>query len=191
MNNSKKIKIVNYGIVILLLVLSTYIFLDGYTNNAFMNAVNFRTYISNYGLFAPIIFILFQIIQVIIPIIPSFLGYAGGVAMFGILQGFLYNYIGIALGSLFAFILARKYGKKFVKLIVKEHTYKKCTKWLEKNKSFPFALFLAILLPLAPDDVLCYLSGLTKMSFAKFSWIIFIAKPWCILMYCLAVGGIL
>ena len=41
------------------------------------------------------------------------------------------------------------------------------------------------LLPLAPDDFLCYFSGLTGMSAKRFTWIIVLGKPWCILAYSL------
>ena len=38
-------------------------------------------------------------------------------------------------------------------------------------------LHLAIFFPVAPDDFLCYLAGLTRMSLKKFSAIIFLGKP--------------
>ena len=86
---------------------------------------------------------------------------------------------------------------KLKKLLIKhKKTSVKCCiqnfkKYLCKKKSFPIALFIVILLPFAPDDILCYLSGLTKISFRKFTWIIIFAKPWCILGYCLIFSGII
>ena len=58
-------------------------------------------------------------------------------------------------------------------------------RWVNSKKSYTLVLFLAILLPLAPDDFLCYFSGLTSMSARKFTWIILLGKPWCILFYSL------
>ncbi len=188
MKSEKIIKLGSYVLMIVVLLLAAYIMMKGYRVGAFNNSEALVLYIKQYGGLAPLVFIVFQIVQVIIPIIPSFLGYAGGTAMFGTWGGFFYNYIGIALGSLLAFYLARKWGTTFVKSIIKKDAYDKCTKWMEKRKSFSIALFGAILLPLAPDDVLCYLSGLTKMPFAKFACIIALGKPWCILAYCIGFG---
>ena len=50
------------------------------------------------------------------------------------------------------------------------------------------AKYLATLLPLFPDDFLCYFSGLIKMNWKKFVWIIILGKPWCILGYSIVFG---
>ena len=44
---------------------------------------------------------------------------------------------------------------------------------------------MAMLLPLFPDDFLCYLTGVSKMTAKRFIWIILLGKPWCILAYSL------
>ena len=87
--------------------------------------------------------------------------------------------------------LARKYGVSIVKSLFKEKTYQKWEAWIGRQKYFPLALFMAILLPLFPDDFFCYFSGLTTMKPRRFIWIILIGKPWCILAYSLIFGGIL
>ena len=51
---------------------------------------------------------------------------------------------------------------------------------------FSLILFLMILLPLCPDDYFCYLSGITGMSARKFTALILLGKPWCILAYSVA-----
>ena len=48
----------------------------------------------------PLIFVLIQIIQVVIPIIPGGISLAAGVLIFGPYWGFVYNYVGIVIGSL-------------------------------------------------------------------------------------------
>ena len=53
-----------------------------------------------------------QAAQVVLPILPGFLGCAVGGVMFGWFGGFLCNYIGISVGSIAAFMLAKKYGIK-------------------------------------------------------------------------------
>lgn len=59
------------------------------------------------GLWAPLLFTALQAIQVVIPILPGGIGCLGGVLMFGPVMGFLYNYVGICLGSVAAFLLSK------------------------------------------------------------------------------------
>ena len=54
--------------------------------------------------------------------------------------------------------------------------------WAE-NKKFTTLFAIAILLPVAPDDFLCYLAGTTKMPLWKFTTIILLCKPATLLVY--------
>ena len=49
-------------------------------------------------------------------------------------------------------------------------------------------LFLALLLPFFPDDVLCILAGLTRIPPARFAAIAIITRPWG-LLFAAAVGS--
>ena len=64
----------------------------------------------------------------------------------------------------------------------------------DKGKKFDKFFALAIFFPCAPDDVLCMIAGLTKMSWKKFSAIILLGKPASIAAYSMALiyaGGFL
>ncbi|MGM0217334.1 TVP38/TMEM64 family protein [Enterococcus sp. AZ126] len=139
----------------------------------------------------PILFMLIQIIQVVIPIIPGGISCAAGVLIFGPFAGFIYNYVGIALGSVIIFVLGRQYGKPFILSLVSDKTYNKYIGWLDNEKRFERLFALAIFFPVAPDDALCLMAGLTKMSLKKFTLIIILAKPVSIFLYSLALiyGG--
>ena len=119
----------------------------------------------------------------VIPILPGFLGCIVGGALFGWLGGFVVNYIGISAGSIAAYYLARRYGIKLVSKLINMDKYQDYIEKINKSKSYTVLLFLSILLPLAPDDFLCYFSGLINMSPKKYNTIILVAKPWCILVY--------
>lgn len=174
------------SVVAILLILLVGVFLvQEYQAGHFNSIETFQAYIASYGLFAPVILVLVQGFQVVFPVLPGFLGCIVGASMFGAAGGFWCNYIGISAGSIIAFFLARKYGSSIVKHIFSTERYDKYAAWILKKKSYTIVLFLAILLPLAPDDFLCYFTGLTKMSARKFIGIIILAKPWCILVYCL------
>ena len=186
MGQTKKLinKLMSVGLILLIL-LAGFFLGKGYLAGDFNSKETFQQYISSYGLFAPAILILVQGAQVVIPILPGFLGCIVGSSMFGAAVGFWCNYIGISAGSIIAFFLARKYGTKIVKSMFSEEKYERYTAWITKKKSYSALLFWAIFLPFAPDDFLCYFSGLTKMSAKKFISIIILAKPWCILGYSL------
>ncbi|MEQ6205479.1 TVP38/TMEM64 family protein [Enterococcus mundtii] len=139
----------------------------------------------------PIIFILIQILQVVIPIIPGGISTAAGVLIFGPYAGFIYNYVGICIGSIIIFLLGRKYGKPFILSMISDKTYYKYIGWLENQSRFEKLFALAIFLPVAPDDALCLMAGLTNISVKKYTLIILIAKPLSIFLYSMALiyGG--
>ncbi|HAQ9358229.1 TPA: TVP38/TMEM64 family protein [Enterococcus faecium] len=139
----------------------------------------------------PIIFVFIQILQVVIPIIPGGISTAAGVLIFGPYAGFIYNYIGICIGSIIIFLLGRRYGKPFILSMISDKTYNKYIGWLDNQNRFEKLFALAIFLPVAPDDALCLMAGLTNMSVKRYTLIILIAKPLSIFLYSLALiyGG--
>ncbi len=181
--NAKKLKNILTGLLICLLVLSAVFLIKGYLSGHFSSVQTLQTYISSFGIYAPIILTVIQALQVVLPVLPGFFGCIVGAGLFGAFGGFCCNYIGISAGSIIAFLLARRFGVGLVRQMVPAKKYDACVEWVNKKKSYTVVLFLAILLPLAPDDFLCYFSGLTGMSAKKFIWIIISAKPWCILAY--------
>ena len=90
------------------LVITILFFVYGIQMNLFTSQIALQTFLQHFGWFAPIIFIIFQAIQVVLPISPGAVGCAFGVLIFGSIQGFIYNYIGICIGSIAAFLLARQ-----------------------------------------------------------------------------------
>lgn len=154
-----------------------------YLFNNNLSAQQLTLLLKSAGIFAPLLFILIQIIQCIIPIIPGSVSCIIGVALFNPIGGFIYNFIGISIGSTINFLLAKKYGNKLVLKLVSKNSYDKYITWLEKKDKFNKLFALAMLLPCLPDDLLCFLAGLTPMSFKKFILIILICKPWSILAY--------
>lgn len=156
---------------------------NAYIGGKFHSIETLQQYIQKFGMFGPIILVIVQAVQVVIPILPGFLGCAAGAVLFGSAGGFWCNYIGISLGSIIAFILARKYGITLVQSIFPKDKYEKYSEWAGKSKSYTVLLFLGMVLPLFPDDFFCYFSGLTKMNIRKFTTIIILGKPWCILVY--------
>lgn len=159
------------------------VLIKAYLDGKFDSAETLQQYIAGFGLLAPVVLVTVQAVQVVLPVLPGFLGCIVGAVMFGWAGGFWCNYIGISMGSLIAFILARKYGQGLVSKMFPGKKYDKWAGWAAESKSYTVLLFLGMVLPLFPDDYFCYFTGITKMSFRKFAAIIIVGKPWCILAY--------
>lgn len=156
-----------------------------YKQGIFQSQEALENFLNSFGFWAPFIFTLVQGIQVVVPVLPGAIGCLAGVLVFGPVWGFVYNYIGICAGSICAFLLARRYGAPFVRSISNPRTYEKYVGWLEKGNRFDKFFALAIFFPVAPDDFLCYLAGLTRMSLKKMTLIILLGKPASIALYSL------
>lgn len=143
--------------------------------------------IKSYGLIGPIIFLLIQIIQVIFPVIPGGASCLAGTLAFGPIEGFIYNYIGLTLGSIVAYMLSRNFGLPLIKKLFKEETISKYLKYI-KTKKFEKIFFWGILLPGTPDDLLCYIAGISELTFNKFLIIILLGKPLTLIFYSLFVN---
>lgn len=159
----------------------------GYQKGIFTNREQLELFIRQSSFWGPLLFIVIQIAQVVIAVIPGGLTCLAGVVFFGPWYGFLYSAVGILIGSCINFYLARRYGEKFIRLFVNDETYEKTRKKFLTGKKFDVVFTAAILLPCAPDDVLCMLAGLTDMSWRKFLTILFLGRPVTIVVYSL--GG--
>jgi len=113
------------------------------------------------GIFGPIIFIILQIAQVILAPIPgNVVGAVGGV-IFG-WWGLLLTIIGSAVGMAIVVAISRKLGRPFVEKLFSKKQIAKFD-FLMDEKGGKLALFLIFLFPFFPDDLVGYLSGLTKI----------------------------
>lgn len=145
-----------------------------------------RDYISEFGNMAVFLFILFSFLQVIILPVPGSVTVAAGVALFGPFKCSIFSFIGITLGSIVAFAIGRVVGEKAVRWIVGEETLKK---WLQKLKGKDYLILsIMFLLPLFPDDVLCFVAGLSSMTWTYFIVMIVITRVTSILATSYSVG---
>ncbi len=133
-----------------------------------------------------IVFILLQFSQVVLLPIPSTVTVAAGSALFGPLLGSVYSLIGIMLGSVCAFLVGRYAGYRVVAWMIGKETLDKWQQKIKgKDKLFLSAMFL---LPVFPDDVLCFVAGLSSMSFVFFTVVILISRVLAIFVTSYAVA---
>lgn len=121
-----------------------------------------RNYVASYGYMAVFIYILMNFLQVVVLPIPGFVAVGTGVALFGPLKTSLYSLIGILSGSILAFFIGRVLGYKVVCWLVGEEELNKWLKAIE-NKDKVILTFM-FLFPFFPDDILCFVAGLSSMS---------------------------
>ena len=152
---------------------------------------NMQKFIMGFGTAAGIIFVLIQIIQVVIPVIPGGVSCVAGVIVFGVGMGFVYNYVGICIGSILVFLIAKRYGRALMVKMFDKKLIDKYESWTEKNGRFTKLFALAIFLPVAPDDFLCYLAGTTRMKLKTFTAVILLGKPLSIAAYSMGLNLIL
>lgn len=141
-------------------------------------------YIKSVGIWAPIIFIILQIFQVIIPVIPGGISCLAGVLAFGPVLGFIYNFIGLMIGSCMAYYISKRYGVTLIRKIFKEETINKYLGYINNN-SFKKIFFVGIILPIFPDDLLCYIAGVSTINFKSFISINLVGKIVSLLGYSL------
>lgn len=164
---------------ILFLVLLVFLWKQG----LFTDTDKLQRLLKKSGILAPLLFVAIQAVQVVVPIMPGAIGCVFGVVFFGPVWGFVYNYTGICIGSVCAFLLARRYGTMFVRNMTGSKFYNKYQHFLEKENQFEKLFALLIFLPVAPDDFLCYLAGVSRMRLSRFTTIILLGKPAAIFLY--------
>lgn len=150
-----------------------------------------QAFFSQYPVWGDLLFILIQIVQVVIPIIPGGVSTVAGVAIFGPVKGFIYNYVGICIGSIIVFLIAKRYGRDLMNRLFSQKLIKKYDGWTETNKRFVKMFTFAIFFPIAPDDYLCYLAGTTTMKLKTFIIIILLGKPTSIFLYSMGLDQVL
>ena len=120
-----------------------------------------------WGILAPVIFIALQALQVIIAPIPGEVtGILGGF-LFGQWLGLIYSMIGLTLGSVAAFAVARWLGAHYVRTLVSQETWDKMGFIVEAEGAI--LCFIIYLIPGLPKDMVCYLFGMSPMPLWVFT----------------------
>ena len=120
-----------------------------------------------WGLLAPVIFIVLQALQVIIAPIPGEVtGILGGF-LFGEWVGLIYSTIGLTLGSVAAFGVGRWLGAHYVRTLVSQETWDKMGFIVDAEGAI--LCFIIYLIPGLPKDMVCYLFGISPMPLWVFA----------------------
>lgn len=162
----------------------------GFTSGVLTSVASLRQFVEGFGILAPVAFILAGSLEAVFPFIPGSGTIISAPIIFGQFHGTIYAYLATALGSIIVFAIARILGRDLLVARFSTRTIERYGKWLDHPK-FTKYFAIAIAAPLAPDDVLCYLAGLTKMRWRTYLLILLLCKPWGVLLYTTGVVTIL
>lgn len=180
----KILKRIIYVLPIVGVICFTGLVVYGYYKGIFHSVQSLQDFMKQFGEYAVLIFIFLQMLQVIVPILPGGISTLVGMLMFGSLPGLLYSYIGLMIGDVIVYWLARYYGKPFAQLILSKKRYLKFEKMLDQpEKGIKKLMIVTLLIPFAPDDLTCLVAGLADLPFKEYMKVLLIFKLWSVGTY--------
>lgn len=130
------------------------------------HAAELRLWLQQFGVLAPLVFTLIQIVQVIVAPVPGQVVALVAGYLFGPLAGTVYSLTGVLVGSAIAFSLAKRYGRSFVEEMLHEDVVARFDGFVDRV-GIP-GLIAFVVVPGLPDDAICFLAGLTTWRFRTF-----------------------
>ena len=179
------------GVIVSMSLLAWFFWLppDAEIRRILLSRQALQQFLLSFGWWAPAIFALLQAVQVIFSPIPGSVTTLAGGLIFGVWQGFLLSGIGTLLGSLVAFDLARLCGQRVVILLVGQAHFERYSRfWTGRGG---LSLVLLFLLPFFPDDILCFLAGLSTLPLRIFLLFLFVGRLPTIFLTTLIGAGVL
>lgn len=162
----------------------------GFESGVLSSLESLRSYISSLGAWGPVAFLVATVALVVFPVVPGGLTVIAGPVLFGPALGMLYSYVAVCAGLLLNVTIGRYVGLELIERTFAPRTVEKCLGWT-RSPHFTRAFAAAITFPIAPDDLLCYVAGATRMRWRTAAVIILLGKPWSLLLYGLGVSTIL
>ena len=124
-----------------------------------------QEWVRGFGPWAPLISIALNGAQVLLAPIPGqIVGLANGY-LYGIWLGTLYSMIGLVLGRAMAMVLGRWFGRGLVERLVKREQLEKWDRLAHRRG--PLFFFLIFLFPFLPDDLVCFIVGLSLLPIPR------------------------
>lgn len=113
------------------------------------------------------IYIGLQIFQIVVSVLPGqALQFAAGYA-YHFWLGFIFSVIGVALGTVITFYLARLLGKDALQVIFGEEKFSRFVQTLNRKRAY-VVLFVIFLIPGIPKDLFTYAAGVSEIRIVPF-----------------------
>jgi uncharacterized membrane protein YdjX (TVP38/TMEM64 family) len=124
-----------------------------------------QEWVAGCGVWGPLASIALNVAQVLLAPVPGqFVGLVNGY-LYGVWLGTLYSMIGLVLGTILAMLLARRFGRPLIERLVKPETWERWDRLARRQG--PWFFFLVFLFPFLPDDVACFLIGLSPLAIPR------------------------
>lgn len=124
-------------------------------------------FLNQYRNEAIFILLAMQIVQVVICFLPGQPLQFAGSYIFGIFKGYLISIVGIIMGSIITFYLAKILGKDAICTLFNNDKIEYYRKKLNSGKGLSI-LFLIYFIPGLPKDLLGYAAGISDMNLSSF-----------------------
>jgi len=131
----------------------------------FADTARVLEFATRFGYWAPLATILLHVAQVLLAPIPGQVIDAANGYLFGAAWGTFYSLVGVIAGSTLAMALARRFGRPWAERLIKKETLERLDGYSQQKGGLFF--FLVFLFPFLPDDVACFLAGLTPLPLPK------------------------
>lgn len=119
------------------------------------------------GIWGPVVLFVLFVLQVFLAFIPGQALMVASGFLYGFWGGFLLSWLSLVVGGEIAFMLARRYGRAFADKWISTNVL---AKWDKAAAGQGIAFFaVTLVMPLAPNDAMCYVAGLGKISRIRFS----------------------
>jgi uncharacterized membrane protein YdjX (TVP38/TMEM64 family) len=147
-----------------------------------------RQFVEQFEPYDMVAFVLLQTAQVVIAPIPANVVALAGGALYGLWGGFLVSSAGLLLGSLVAFTIARLFGRPVVEAFVEPRAIDRYIDGIA-NRHF-LILLVVVLVPFFPDDIICFVAGLSSMPVPAFLFLIVLGRTPGMLVSSLVGSGV-
>lgn len=151
-------------------------------NKKFQDAESIKETIQAYGGLSRIMYVIFHFVQSTLLPISNFPTIVAGNLIFSPWENAILTSIGVILGSLAAFGIGKLFGRKAVEWVVGEENTRKLLETFEGKEKL--VLVLILLLPLLPDDIICFIAGITLISWGFFAVAVTFLRPIPIILMC-------
>ena len=119
------------------------------------------------GIWGPVVLFILFVLQVFLAFIPGQALMVASGYLYGFWGGFLLSWLSLVVGGEIAYVLARNYGRPFAEKWISPTVLER---WNKAAVGQGVAFFaISLVMPLVPNDAMCYVAGLGTISRIRFS----------------------